>query len=148
MSKIKKILLVTVPALALVLASASLASAHGPFGGWMEKSGDIADHFAHQAQMFGLSVDQVKNAWAEGKTMADLIDEYNLDEDAFRTKMQAERHAQVEARLAEMVSAGVITQAQADTRLTWMAEREADGDFGPGQGFGGPRGGRGQRTGD
>jgi len=148
MSKIKKILLVTVPALALVLASASLASAHGPFGGWMEKSGDIADHFAHQAEMLGLSVDQVKNAWAEGQTIQDLMAEYGIDEDAFRAKMQAERHAQMEARLAEMVSAGVITQAQADTRLAWMAERAAGGDFGPGQGFGGPHGGRGQQVGD
>ncbi len=121
------------PALALVMLGAGTVSAFGPnFGGKDIDPDEVAsrleDMFEQQAEMFGLSVADVKDAWAEGKTMKDLAEEKGVDLAAVREKMQARRQADMTERLEKLVDSGVITQAQADSRLEWMEARAKEMD--------------------
>jgi hypothetical protein len=76
--------------------------------------------FQEQATILGATVDEVKNAWAEGKDMRTLAKEKGVTEDQLQAKMKAARDAHMKTHLAALVSKGVITQAQADKRLAFM----------------------------
>jgi hypothetical protein len=94
-----------------------------------------SERFQHQADLLGIGVDKVKDAWASGKSMRDLAEENGISEDALRTKMQAERSQRMQEHLSTLVRQGVITQAQADQHIAAMANHK------PGEGRG--QGGRG-----
>lgn len=103
---------------------------------------DVASHqetmFAHQAEVLGLDEATIKQGWAEGKTLKEIAEENNISLDALQAKMQAERKARMEEHLQILVDQGVITQAQANSRLAVIESRGENGD---GLGFGGGRGG-------
>lgn len=80
--------------------------------------------FSQQASMIGATVDEVKNAWASGKDFVTLAKEKGVTEEQLATKLQAERVAQMKAHMSTLVSKGVITQAQADTRLAFMQNNQ------------------------
>lgn len=90
-----------------------------PVGGWDEIIADT----------LGISVEQFQAARDEGKTLADLADELDVD-------LTSVREALAEARseeLSEAVEAGIITLDRAD----WMAEHGPMGmrrGLGPGMG--------------
>lgn len=115
---------VIVPVLGIAILSTSGAFAFG-VGGWGQQDpADVAQRqqamFEHQATMLGIGVDDIKNAWAEGKTTKDLIDEYGIDEEALRARMQAQHRQQFQERLTILVEQGVITQEQANERTQSM----------------------------
>lgn len=92
------------------------------------------------AKALGMTVEELKAAYAEGKTLSTLMSEKGLDAATVREKLVA---AYNEA-LAQAVKDGVITQEQAD-------EMQSGDGFGPGgpMMFGGPMGpGRGRGHGD
>lgn len=135
-----------IPALALgMLGLSQSASAQGLFGGVFTKATpeEIATHqtnmFQHQAELLGLSVDEVKQAWAEGKGMKELIEEKGIDPETIKTKMKAEAEARMKEHLQTLVDKGVITQAQADQRLETMKNKQGEMKtrFGRGGGPGG-----------
>lgn len=76
--------------------------------------------FTKQATLIGVSTEEVKNAWAEGKDFLTLAKEKGLTETQLKEKMKAERTAQMKAQMSALVSKGVITQAQADKRIATM----------------------------
>ncbi|MDQ5957850.1 MAG: hypothetical protein QG665_182 [Patescibacteria group bacterium] len=129
--KNKKLLAyVFLPALALGLAGTGVASAQGMGMGLKnidpkEAASHLEERFAHQAEVFGLNVSDVKEAWADGKTIKELAEEKGIDLEAVKTKMKAERKEQMKEHLQSLVSEGVITQDQANKRLAWM-EKMAD----------------------
>jgi formaldehyde-activating enzyme involved in methanogenesis len=94
------------------------------------------------AKALGMSVDDLKAAYADGETLSTLMNQQGLDAATVRENLQT---AYDEA-LAQAVTDGVITQAQADE----LQDRPGFGfsmPFGPGE-FGGrmgPRGGFGRQ---
>lgn len=80
------------------------------------------------ADALGISVEELEAARAEGKTLADLADEYGVELDVVQAAMQAAR----DEVLRQAVTDGIITQEQADNILS------RDGKFGP-LGFRGDR---------
>lgn len=134
-----------VPVLAFSLMGAATTSAHGLFGFMASDATpeEIADQqtesFNRESTILGISVDDIKNAWAEGKDLRTLAEEKGISEESIRAKMKELRSAEIETRLKTLVQKGVITQAQADKRLTFEKKMLEEG---PGKGFrGGHRGG-------
>lgn len=126
---------------------ASIASAHGLFGGDNSTQEERVSHqqemFEHHADLLGISIDEVKAAWSEGKRLPEIAEEQGISKEDLQEKMHALHLEEAEERLSELVSQGVITQEQADSRLSFMKERSESPDFerGPGRGFGHHRGG-------
>lgn len=132
---------------ALSLASLGVfsASAMGMGGGMMGQNltpDEVATRqtamFTQQASLIGATVDEVKNAWAEGKSLQTLATEKGITKEQLQAKMQAQRQGQMKTHLTTLVSKGVITQAQADKRLATMQTKSASKD---GKGMHGGRGG-------
>jgi len=82
--------------------------------------------FDNEAQILGISVDEVKNAWAQGKTMMQLAQEKGITEAQLQAKIKDARTAQLKIQLQTLVSSGVITQAQADQRLAYMQSQQTN----------------------
>ncbi|HEY1037391.1 MAG TPA: hypothetical protein VGE62_02305 [Candidatus Paceibacterota bacterium] len=121
--------------LGLILAGPGSAAAFGFKPGAATLAPEqIAAHqterFTKQANLIGATLEEVKNAWAEGKSLKDLALSKGITEEQLRLKMQAEREANVRARLQVLVDKGVITQAQADRRLETMKNQKAKGERG------------------
>lgn len=127
----KKLLaFMAVPALGLSLLGMSAASAHGlGFGGMgflgANFSADdfVTRHntmFQSQAALLGLSVDEVKAAWASGKTMQALAKEKGISATDIQKRLADARATQMTAQFKALVDKGVITQAQADQRLAFI----------------------------
>lgn len=119
-----------VPLLAAGMFGTQAASAHGMggmgrgimFGGFGKPTPDeIATRqqaiFTYQAQLLGISVEEVKAAWAEGKTLPDLVKEKGISNTDIEARMESAYQEQLNAQLQALVEKGVITQAQADKRL-------------------------------
>lgn len=133
------------PVMTLGLLGAGVASAHGLFLGMGNLNpADAATRqqtmFSQQAQMLGVSVDDVKNAWAKGESLQDLAKEKGITQDQIEQRMQQAMKDQQQAVLKALVDKGVITQAQADQRAQFMSQHQANGKgprgFGMGRGAG------------
>jgi membrane peptidoglycan carboxypeptidase len=114
------------------LAGAGLASAHGLFGPGPESltpeeaASRQQTMFEKKAEVLGLSVDEVKQAWAEGKTLPELAEEHNINEEELKNRLQNMHQQRLTERLSTLVEQGVITQNQADQKLQTMAENMGD----------------------
>lgn len=89
--------------------------------------------FQEQATMLGLSVDDIKTAWASGKDLKTLATEKGIDMTVVKQKMEAKRLTDQKTMLSTLVTKGVITQAQADQRLATMSTQKAKGGKGEGK---------------
>lgn len=148
MKKTKYILpMLAIPALALTLLGAGVASASGTWNNISPE--DLAKHqqtmFEHQSTLLGIPVNEVKDAWAQGKNIQDLAKEKGISETDLKAKMDAQRKQNQQDRLKSLVSSGVITQAQADQRLKFEENNPKKGQHrmgqrGPGMGMHGMRG--------
>lgn len=130
---------VILPALALtLLGGGAAAEAHGLWGGFknnlspQEQATRQSEMFQEKANMLGVSVDEIKNAWAQGKGLLDLAKEKGITAEQLKAKMQEARKQQIQEHLKVLVGQGVITQAQADQRLQFM---ESMAQKKPGQRF-------------
>ncbi len=114
------------------LLGTTIASAHGLFGSAPlltpeQLSERQQTMFESEAKILGISVADLKEAWADGKTFKQIISEKGLSEADIKSRMQAERDAQMKTQLSQLVAKGTITQAQADRRLKAMQEKLASG---------------------
>ena len=128
----RKIALAIIPAMiGLSVAATGTASAQGASGSAQLASNltpeEIASRqslmFNHQAAILGVSADVVKEAWAQGKTMKQIISENKLDLDAIRQNITNDRIGESKNYLQTLVGKNVITQAQADERLATVRQR-------------------------
>lgn len=141
----QKIFIYFVPAvLGMSVLGAGMASAHGLGGGFGmsnltadEIAGRQTSMFENQANLLGISVDKVKQGWAEGKTLQQIAQDNNITPDQLKEKMKAAHLEMMKTHLSALVSKGVITQAQADQRLSAMQNMIANGK---GRFLKGPRG--------
>ena len=111
-----------------LLGVANVASAAG-FGFGMMRTNSTPEEvaarqqelFQREATLLGISVDDVKVAWATGKSVQTLAKEKGISAETIKAKIEAERTAAVQAQLQTLVSKGVITESQADSRLKFLA---------------------------
>ena len=146
--KFNKKYLLVIPALAIAgVVAAGSVSAAGPNGGDMGGGrgmggpmhggpamgwgGGISDpdkfveHMTEQASILGVSLDEMKAYWAQGKTVQDIATAKGLTKEQLKAKMEAAAEARATANLKALVDKGVITQAQADSRAGVMKEMKA-----------------------
>jgi cell fate (sporulation/competence/biofilm development) regulator YlbF (YheA/YmcA/DUF963 family) len=87
----------------------------------------LAQHFDEQmtadANLLGISVDEMKAGWAAGKNLNQIAQEKGITQDQLKAKKKAVRDEEMKQYLQTLVSQGKITQAQADTRLQTMQNR-------------------------
>ena len=133
-----------IPFLGAGVLGATQVSAHPFFGmGSTATPEEIAtrqqEMFQKQADLLGISVDKIKEGWANGKDIMTIATENGISQDQIKQKMKDARSTALKTELQTLVSKGVITQSQADLRLKALQDK-ADGKGGNGQGFGGRRG--------
>ena len=129
----KLVALIAIPVLGLGILGASLASAHGMMGGfgWFGGSTATPDQiatrqqtmFQNEANMLGVSVSDVTNAWAQGQTLQQLATAKGITAAQLQQKMKDYRLQQLKTQLQALVDKGVITQAQSDQRLNFMQSK-------------------------
>lgn len=91
------------------------------------------------AEALGISPAELQQARADGKSIADLIDEQGLDQATFQQNLMAARQSAIDQAVAD----GVITQDQADQLLAAPHNGQQDSERpGRGPGRGGRFGGR------
>ena len=134
-----------IPFLGAGVLGASQVSAH-PLFGMANKATpeEIAtrqqEMFQKQADLLGISVDKVKEGWANGKDIMTIATENGITKEQLKQKMKDAQAAAHKSELQALVAKGVITQAQADQRLKVLQDK-AVGKGGRGdRGFGRHRG--------
>ncbi|MBP9732697.1 MAG: hypothetical protein KBD29_04550 [Candidatus Magasanikbacteria bacterium] len=135
----KSIKYAVIPAIAFALLGAGVVSAQemgtgeknrggGHRGGFFafnnmdpeEFASHQSDMFANQAELTGISVDEIKNAWAEGKKVNELLTEKGIDPETIRAKMKVQHEEKMKEQMQTLVTKGIITQEQADKRIEFM----------------------------
>lgn len=130
------------------ILGAGAASAQGWFG--LGKYNDASPEEMAQkqevilqkkAEFLGVSVDEVKNAWAEGKNFKEIAQEQGITSEEFQERTKEARELKQEhmgSHLQAMVDNGTITQEQADQKLQYMQDKFEDGQMRKGfySGFG------------
>ena len=132
MIKHKIIAYAVLPILGLSILGPGVASAMG--FGWFSGSVDpdktatrFQNMFQNQAQLLGISVDEVKTAWSDGKTIKQIMDERGITQEQVQARMKEAQLAQLNSQLKALVDKGIITQAQADKRLQAMQNQIQNG---------------------
>lgn len=146
MKKRTKYVIVPAVALLALLAAGGIAQARGFGGGYMMMGNadpaTIAQRFdqkiSQDAGLLGISVDEMKADWAQGKTIADIAKEKGISQADLKTKMRNAQIENMKQYLQTLVTQGKITQAQADSRLKFMTDKANNNN-----GFMGGRHGRG-----
>ena len=125
-----------VPVLGLALVGARGVSAHGMGGGFGfgfssslsadEMATRQQTQFQKEAELLGVSVDDVKNGWSQGKNLGDIAKDHNITQDQLKQKMQDAATAQTKAQFQTFVTKGILTQAQVDARLKFMQDRQVN----------------------
>ncbi len=129
-NKVLKYSLITA-VLGIGFLGVNLASACGWFGGFSSLTPDqIATQqqtmFQNQAQILGISVDEVKNAWTQGKSFSQLATDKGITQEQLQTKLNDFRTQQLKTQLQSLVDKGVITKTQADQRLQFMQTKQTN----------------------
>lgn len=129
--KKKYVAYVILPVMGLALLGAGTASAHGWLGGGIGMMNNLTPDqiaqkqqtkFTTEASLLGISVDDLKNAWAQGKTLAQIAKDHGITQTQLKQKIADLKKQELSDYLKASVDQGVITQAQADQRLTFMQQ--------------------------
>lgn len=146
MKKMKNKLLIYAifPVIGLGLLGFNAASAHGLFGGFGSVANMTPEQivtrqqtmFQNEASMLGISIDEVKNGWAEGKSLVQIATDHGITKDELQQKMKDAQTAQLKSQLDILVANGTITQVQADKRMSFVSQQVANGKFHKGFGRG------------
>lgn len=125
------------PALSLSLIGTGVASAHGMFNDATPEEVAVRQEsmFKHEASILGVSIDEIKAAWAEGKNPQEIAKAKGINQADIEKRMKAAAQQKTKEQLQTLVSKGIITQAQADQRLKVMETRLGQGKNHMGKGF-------------
>lgn len=120
-----------IPVLGISMLAVDAASARGLGMHFSASPEDIATHqeemFTQKASILGVSVDEIKTAWSEGKKLQDIAKEKGITKEQLHERMKAAREVQMATHLKALVDKGVITQAQADKRAEHMHAKTEKG---------------------
>jgi len=133
----KKILLSVLILGFLITVGVSSALAQGWFNGKKDIDPERImvkkeEMFKAKADLLGISIEQLKEYWSEGKNIGEIAVEMDISEEELRSKIQESHKAKMTEHLNLLVERGRITQEQADTKFTYMQERmdNCDGHVG------------------
>ena len=126
--KNKYLIYAIIPVLGLGLLGASSVYAHGMFWGAGNLSpDDLATRqqamFQQQADLLGITLDQYREKWADGKTLKEIAAELSITKEQLAERLKKTQQDRLSAQLKILVDKGVITQAQADRRLQFLAQQ-------------------------
>jgi predicted DNA-binding protein YlxM (UPF0122 family) len=76
--------------------------------------------FENWANLLQISVDKVKNYWAEGKTLREMMEAENISQEDVEKRIKEKRLQEIKDQLQKLVEKGVITQEQADKRFEFL----------------------------
>jgi hypothetical protein len=76
--------------------------------------------FQKTATLFGISIADAKNYWIAGKDVRDIAKEKGISDADLKTKLNAQREADMKTSLQTLVTKGILTQAEADSRFATM----------------------------
>ncbi len=103
----------------------------------------IEKMFENWANLLQISIEKVKNYWAEGKTMKEIMEAENISQEDVSKRIEEKKLEELKNRLQKLVEKGIVTQEQADKRLKWMENqmenKPCDRKFSRGCGFRGFR---------
>lgn len=120
-----------VPIVAAAVIGGGTALAHGWFSATTATPDEIAAQhqtmFQKEADLLGLNVDQIKDAWAQGKTLPEIAQDHGISQTALQQKLAGARKQRLADELKALVDKGIITQTQADQRLKVMQDRIDNG---------------------
>lgn len=111
------------PVLGISMLGMQPTAAMGMFGGLPTNitSDDVAKRqetmFDEEAAILGVSVADVKDAWANGKSYLELAQEKGISQDVIQARLKEAAASKMKEQLSALVAKGVITQAQADKRF-------------------------------
>lgn len=91
---------------------------------WAEK---LQSWFQNVANILGLTVDEVKNYWAEGKNIKQIIEEKGISQEEIKKRIKENCLSQLKSQLQFLVEKGIITQEQADKRYQVMEKQIQEG---------------------
>ena len=77
-----------------------------------------------KAQILGMTVEELKEELADGKTFSVIAEEKGITSEEFHQKMLITQ----KERLQNMVEAGIVTEEQVEQRLQLMEKRHTDCD--------------------
>ncbi|KKW12478.1 MAG: hypothetical protein UY51_C0004G0012 [Candidatus Jorgensenbacteria bacterium GW2011_GWB1_49_9] len=83
--------------------------------------------FQNEAALLGVSVDVIKDGWAAGKTLNQIAADKGITQAQLTEKIKDAQLANLKTKLQNLVSQGIITQAQADQRLAYMQTNSVAG---------------------
>ena len=113
------IVLAALPVLIVSVLAINFVSAHGWFKLSLEDAAERKSvMFEQKAALLGVSVEEMKNAWAEGKNFHELMEESGLTKEDLKARMKARMAEHLQA----LVNEEVITQEQADQRSEAVGE--------------------------
>ena len=119
----KYIVLAALPVLIVSVVGISFVSAHGWFGLF---KGDGAEHkgmmFEQKAALLGISVEEMKDMWAEGKNFHEIKEESGFVKGEFKMHMKEGMEERMAEHLQSLIDQGVITQEQADQKSEFIKE--------------------------
>jgi len=130
--KNKYLIYAVIPALGIGLLGASSVYAHGMFWGAGNLSpDDLATRqqamFQQQADLLGITLDQYREKWADGKTLKEIAAELSITKEQLAERLKKTQQDRLSAQLKILVDKGVITQTQADRRLQAMEQQSSNG---------------------
>ncbi len=105
------------------ILGAGVASAQGWFGFDAQKQEVI---FQKKAEFLGISTDQMKNAWAEGKNFNQIAEEHGITKEQIQERTKEARELKQErmnSHLQAMVDNGTITQEQANQKIQYIQDK-------------------------
>jgi SpoVK/Ycf46/Vps4 family AAA+-type ATPase len=107
-------------------------------GGTPEQQTEMVQkHLNQMVSVFGITLDQAKTYWADDKNIHEIAKERGMSDTDLKTKMDALREAEMKTGLQNLVSKGLITQTQADTKLAKMKAKMTEMKNKVGQKMGG-----------
>ena len=109
----------------LSLAGVGIASAYGWFGDLSPEdlAAKFQTMFEKKADVLGISVDEFKAGWVEGKTLKEIAEEQGITQEQLQERMRERKEGYMIEHLNILVEEGVITQEQADQKLNFMQEK-------------------------
>lgn len=134
-----------IPVMALAFMGVGTVSAHGlgwgmgmwhGMGHYLDTDLLVKMHqamFEDHAKILGITIDEAKNAWAQGKTLEQLAKEKGIKPEQLKQKIAEIQKQRLQAQLKTLVDKGIITQAQADQRLKFLESKPPKGKM---MGFG------------
>ena len=123
---VKKIVLYSlIVASVLGIVATGISSAHGWFGNLSPEDlvAKFETMFQKKAEILGISVEDYKDGWAEGKTLKEIVEEQGITQEQFQERMIQEKEELMIEKLNTLVENRVITQEQADQKLSFMQEK-------------------------